>query len=136
MTAATHTRLPAEVRTFVRFLETGEAEGLFARAVFGDITFPRWRVQVTGAEELVAFRLGEHPGPGTVRVERYDLTPRGWVVQLEERWEDGGQQWYAREVFRADVEDGRVVELAAYCTGDWDEARQREHAEKVTLTRP
>ncbi len=31
---------------------------------------------------------------------------------------------------------GAVAELAVYCTGDWDEARQREHARTVTLLRP
>ena len=29
-----------------------------------------------------------------------------------------------------------VAELAVYCTGDWDEARQREHARTVTLLHP
>jgi hypothetical protein len=39
-------------------------------------------------------------------------------------------------MFRVDIEDGRIVDLAVYCTGDWDEARQREHAQEVTLIRP
>jgi hypothetical protein len=29
-----------------------------------------------------------------------------------------------------------VAELAVYCTSDWDEARQREHARTVTLLHP
>jgi hypothetical protein len=28
------------------------------------------------------------------------------------------------------------VDLSIYCTGDWDEARQREHAAAVQLIRP
>jgi hypothetical protein len=43
---------------------------------------------------------------------------------------------YAREMIRTSVVDGAVAELAVYCTGDWDEARQREHARTVTLRRP
>jgi hypothetical protein len=38
-------------------------------------------------------------------------------------------------MIRADVIDGTIVELSVYCTGDWDEAKQREHAEAVKLLR-
>ena len=34
------------------------------------------------------------------------------------------------------VVDGAVADVAVYCTGDWDDARQREHARSVTLIRP
>jgi len=128
---------PTAAARFLRFLETGTApEGLFAPDVFGDLTFPHWRVQATSADELLAIRRREHPGPSDVRVERLDPTDRGWVLQLEERWDADGQRWYAREMFRADIEDGRITELTAYCTGDWDEAAQRRHREAVTLVRP
>ena len=67
---------------------------------------------------------GGHPHPGTVRVERLDPTPRGWVMQIEERWADeDGAPWYCREMFRADVTGGLFSDLAIYCCGDWDEAR-------------
>jgi hypothetical protein len=32
--------------------------------------------------------------------------------------------------------DGTIVEMSIYCTGDWDEAKQREHADAVRLIRP
>ena len=47
-----------------------------------------------------------------------------------------GQRWYAREMMRADVTDGAVASVSIHCTGDWDEARQAEHAAAVTLNRP
>jgi hypothetical protein len=37
---------------------------------------------------------------------------------------------------RADIVGASIVELAVYCTGDWDEARQRDHAQAVHLIRP
>ena len=43
---------------------------------------------------------------------------------------------YAREMMRVEVADGAIAELTVYCTGDWDEARQAEHAAAVTLIRP
>jgi hypothetical protein len=67
---------------------------------------------------------------------RSDPTPEGFVFEFEERWSHQGQQWYAREMIRASVADGAVAELAVYCTGDWDEARQQEHARTITLLRP
>lgn len=133
----------AAIRTsvdkFVAFLESGgqAPEGLFAPTVFGDLTFPHWRVQTDGADELIAGRRRLHPHPGRVRLERVTPTETGYLVKLEERWEDGGQEWYCREGFVMDLdESGAVCDFTLYCTGDWDEARQREHANTVTLLRP
>jgi len=127
------------VEKFVSFLESGGVapEGLFASTVFGDLTFPHWRVQTDGADELIAGRRRLHPQPGCVRLERVTPTETGYLVKLEERWEDGGQQWYCREGFVLDLdENGAVCDFTLYCTGDWDEARQREHVNTVTLLRP
>jgi hypothetical protein len=119
------------------FLETGTApEGLFQPDVFLDLSLPTWRVQTRGHHELEQVRKEGHPGPGTVTRWRSDPTPDGLILEFEERWCHQGQEWYAREMIRASVIDGAVAELAVYCTGDWDEARQREHARTVTLLRP
>ena len=121
----------------VRFLETGETpDGLFKPDVFLDVNMPTWRVQVAGVEDLIGVRKEDHPGPGTVTRWRADPTPDGFVFEFEERWDHEGQQWYAREMIRADVADGAIAEVTVYCTGDWDQARQAEHAAAVTLIRP
>jgi len=39
-------------------------------------------------------------------------------------------------MIRAEVVGETIVEMSVYCTGDWDEAKQREHAGAVTLIRP
>ena len=39
-------------------------------------------------------------------------------------------------MIRADVVDNQIVDMSVYCTGDWDEARQRDHAAAVQLIRP
>ena len=124
-------------RKVVRFLETGDVpDGLFRPDVFLDLTMPTWRIQTAGAEDLITVRKQGHPGPGTVTRWRADPTPTGFVFEFEERWHSEGQQWYAREMMRADVTDGAIAELTVYCTGEWDEARQAEHAAAVTLIRP
>jgi hypothetical protein len=135
--------LPATIQTsvekFVAFLESGgnAPEGLFAPTVFGDMTFPHWRIQTADANGLIAGRKRLHPQPGRVRLERVTPTETGYLIKLEERWEDDGQQWYCREGFVLDLdENGAVCDFTLYCTGDWDEDRQQEHAIAVTLLRP
>ena len=131
------TAVDAGVARLVAWLERGETAGLFAPGVFADLTFPHWRIQVQGAEEMDRLKNEMHPPAGTTRVERVRPTDRGFVMQLEERWEAEGQQWYCREAFICELDDqGRIEDLAYYCTGDWDEARVAEHAQAVSLLRP
>jgi hypothetical protein len=125
------------VANLIRFLETGSVpSGLFAPDVFADLSLPHWRIQAANAEQILAIRADGHPGPGQVRVERVEQTGHGFTIEFEERWDSEGQRWYSREMIRADVVGDSIVELSIFCTGDWDEARQREHAEAVPLIRP
>jgi hypothetical protein len=125
------------VANLIRFLETGVIpDGLFAPDVFADLSLPHWRVQTGTAEDIVAERVAGHPCPGRVHVERVEQTMHGFTIEFEERWDSEGQRWYCREMIRADVVGDSIVELSIFCTGDWDEARQREHAEAVHLIRP
>ena len=125
------------VANLIRFLETGAIpDGLFAADVFADLSLPLWRVQTATAEDIIAERVAGHPYPGQVHVERVEQTEHGFTIEFEERWDNEGQRWYCREMIRADVAGDTIVELSIFCTGDWDAARQREHAETVRLIRP
>jgi hypothetical protein len=127
----------ATVANLIRFLETGSVpDGLFAPDVFSDLSLPHWRIQTSTAADILAERTESHPFPGKVHVERVEQTERGFTIEFEERWDHQGQGWYCREMIRADVVDGSIAEMSIYCTGDWDEARQREHASAVRLIRP
>lgn len=136
--------LPSVVQTsvakFVRFLESSGVdtpEGTFAPDVQSDLSFPRWRVQVAGVAELVAARQRWHREPGNVRLEGVTGNERGYAVKLEERWQQGGQEWYSREGFICLLdEEGRIEDFTLYCTGDWSAARVREHAAAVSLIGP
>ena len=120
----------------VRWLETGvRPDGMFSDDVFCDLSLPQWRIQAQGLDDVYAIREADHPFPGTVRVEALDRTARGFLVQFEERWEAEGQQWYCRELIHCRVTDGRISEMAVYCTGDWDAAVQEQHAGQVRLIR-
>lgn len=122
---------------FITFLETGDSpEGLWTADVFCDFTMPLWRLQAQGIEEATALRKHGHPGPGRVPRSRFDPTPTGFVLEVEEEWEQDGEFWYCRELFRADVSDGAISHLSVYCTGDWDRAQRARHAATVRLIRP
>src|SRR5215470_16358933 len=121
----------------ITFLETGKApEGLFAPDAFVDFTMPQWRLQAQGADDVVAMRLQSHPGPGRVPRSRFDATTTGFVLELEEEWEQDGESWYCRELFRADVGEAGISEISVYCTGDWDRALVARHGREVSLLRP
>jgi hypothetical protein len=127
-------RLVAE---FIEFNETGSAPPeLFAEDVFVDFTMPHWRLQAGDREGLIALRRRGHPGPSTVASSRVDVTDTGFVIEWTERWTDeDGEEWYCREMARADVVDGRIADLSVYCTGDWDAGRVEEHRRTVQLLR-
>src|SRR5436190_18837118 len=114
----------------IAFLESGGevADGLFRDDVFIDFTAPTWRLQAQGIDGVVGLRQGGHPWPGRVPRSRLDRTEQGFVLEVEETWEAGGDTWYCRELMRADVVDGAITEICVYCTGDWDSARGAEHA--------
>jgi hypothetical protein len=121
----------------IEFLETGTPpEGLFTADAFCDFTMPQWRLQFQGIEAIAAGRKQSHPSEGRVPRSRFDSTTTGFVLELEEEWDQDGESWYCREMFRADVADGAVVQLSVYCTGDWDRELVARHRETVDLLRP
>lgn len=121
----------------ITFLETGTPpDGLFTADVFCDFTMPLWRLQAQGTEDVTAQRKAGHPGPGRVPRSRFDATTTGFVLEVEEEWEQDGESWYSRELFRADVSDGAVSAISVYCTGDWDRERVARHLATVPLIRP
>ena len=121
----------------ITFLETGTSpDGLFADELFLDFTMPLWRLQADNAKDAIGMRIAGHPVPGRVPRSRLDVTKTGFVLEVEETWDAGGDSWYCRELFRADVTDGSISELSVYCTGDWDSATVEKHAKAVSLLRP
>lgn len=136
MTRTTETYQDLAAR-LIEFLETGTApDGLFAADSFCDFTMPQWRLQAQGPADITRLRTTGHPGPGRVPRSRFDPTSTGFVLEVEEEWEAGGESWYCRELFRADVADRAIRDLSVYCTGDWDQALVAKHRETVRLLRP
>ena len=102
----------------IQFLETGDAPGsLFADEAFCDFTMPLGG-SGSSESEIVALRRAGHPSPGRVPRCRLDDTSTGFVLEVEEEWDQDGETRYCRELFRADVADGAISQLSVYCTGD------------------
>jgi hypothetical protein len=138
VTSTAHeTQAHALAEQLIEFLETNEApEGLFAPDVFCDLTVPTWRLQASGPEDCIALRREGHPARGTVPRWRFDPTPTGFVLEVEEAWDWEGEHWTCRELFRADIGPAGITQMSVYCTGDWDAAQRAAHAAAVTLIRP
>lgn len=129
-------RLGDLAQQLVSWLETGtRPDGMLAEEVFADLSLPHWRLQAQGADATFRLREDSHPIQGEVRIEALDRTSRGFLIQFEESWDAAGQRWYCRELIHCIVADGRIIELAVYCTGDWDEAVQQRHSQQVRLLR-
>lgn len=127
----------AVAQRLIQYLETGEVPpGLFTGDVFLDFTPPLWRVQAQGIDGVLAVRRNGHPSPGEVSAWRCDPTPKGFVLEIEERWVDDGKPWYCRELLRADVIGSQISALSVYCTGDWSAERCAQHSRDVRLLRP
>ena len=85
-------RAHALAEELIEFLETSEVpNGLFAADIFCDFTMATWRLQACGVEDSVALRLAGRPGRGTVPRWRFDPTPTGFVLEVEEAWDSGGE---------------------------------------------
>ena len=143
MTTTTLSRAQVEgeearlAQALVDWLETGDRpDDLFAEEVFTDLSLPQWRLQAVGPRETFELRAASHRYPGDVAVRGLDRTSRGFLIEFEERWVADGQEWYCRELVHCHVSGDRVTQVSVYCTGDWDEAVQRRHADQVRLTRP
>jgi hypothetical protein len=137
MTGAGEARCRELAAGLIAFLETGEPpEGLFTPDAFCDFTMPQWRLQAQGIEDIVRMRKAGHPSPGRVPRSRFDATSTGFVLEVEEAWEQDDDSWYCREMFRADVADGAISQISVYCTGDWDQALVQRHRDAVQLLLP
>ena len=58
---------------------------------------PLWRLQAGTAQDSIDLRRAGHPMTGRVPRSRLDLTERGFVLEVEEAWQDRSEDWYCRE---------------------------------------
>jgi len=119
----------------IAFLESGDVpEGLSHPDVFLDLSMPTWRIQTQCLEDgpgaqrqspcaRQGHRFPHGPDPNRIRAGvRGTLGTRRPVLVCPRDATHGHHR-------RPDHQ------LTVYCTGDWDEVRQQEFANRMTLVR-
>jgi hypothetical protein len=112
------------------------AEDAFAPDAFFDLNMPVWRFQLRGASAFAEQLRAINRGPGRVDVLRTIPTADGFLTEHEEHQLVDGEDHMARRLWWCAVADGRIVEAAGFCTGDWDPALRARHAVEAPMLRP
>ncbi len=114
---------------YLAFLRTGDDDvRVFAQDSVADFNFPAWRVQAGGAPAILRIRR-QAGQTWAVHLGAYRTTPDGFVAEVDYLVEEAGGPTRYRTLSLAVVTDDRISHLVHYCTGPWDEATVRRHAE-------
>lgn len=132
---ATAERLSARFHDIFRTFEADE--DLFTPDAFFDLNMPVWRFQLQGAEALAnQLRKVNRGGVVWVDVLRTVPTATGFVAEHEEHEELEGQHLSARRLVLCELRDGRIADVVAYCSGEWDDQLRARHAVEAPMIRP
>jgi hypothetical protein len=122
---------------FNRIFETFEtADDLFSADVFVDLNMPVWRFQIQGREAFVSQLKAINQGPVRIDILRTVPTDSGFVTEHEEHQSVDGQDLSARRLWLCTVDDGCIVEVVGYCSGEWDDELRTRHAIEAPMIRP
>ena len=125
---ALHERLAEVFRTNI-------AGDVFTADVFFDLNMPVWRFQMQGVGAFESWRRELAPEGSGVNVLRTVPTVSGFVTEFEEFEEQQGQLLTSRKMILCEVREGRIAEVVAYCSGEWDEALRARHAVEAPMIR-
>jgi ketosteroid isomerase-like protein len=115
---------------------TNIAGEVFTEDVFFDLNMPVWRFQMQGVDAFESWRRELAPDGSGVNVLRTVPTLSGFVTEFEEFEERQGQLLTSRKMILCEVREGRIAEVVAYCSGEWDEALRARHAVEAPMIRP
>ena len=114
---------------------TNIAGDVFTEDVFFDLNMPVWRFQMQGVDAFESWRRGLAPEGSGVNILRTVPTLSGFVTEFEEIEEQKGQRLTSRKMILCEVREGRIAEVVAYCSGEWDEALRARHAIEAPMIR-
>jgi len=115
---------------------TNDAGDVFTSDVFFDLNMPVWRFQMQGVDAFESWRRELAPEGSGVNILRTVPTLSGFVTEFEETEEQEGQLVTSRKMILCEVREGRIAEIVAYCSGEWDEALRARHAIEAPMIRP
>ena len=114
---------------------TNDAGGIFTSDVFFDLNMPVWRFQMQGVDEFESWRRELAPEGSGINILRTVATHSGFVTEYEEFEERQGRLLTSRKMFLCEVREGRIAEVVAYCSGEWDEELRVRHAAEAPMLR-
>jgi ketosteroid isomerase-like protein len=116
---------------------TGEVGDVFTDDFFLDGHPPYWRFQLQGIDEFTGWLEGYTAERPLVVVERTIATADGFLTEHTTREHDADRgEITARKVLICTVRDGRISEMTAYCSGDFDAALRARQAREAPMYRP
>jgi hypothetical protein len=120
---------------FAEVFRTNDVEDVFTPDVFFDLNMPVWRFQMQGVDGFESWRHGLAPDGTGINVLRTVPTISGFVTEHEEFETRGAQVLTSRKIFLCEVREGRIGEVVAYCSGEWDEELRARHAAEAPMIR-
>ncbi len=121
---------------FLSFLRTGDDDArVFAETCFADFNFPAWRLQADGLQALLDVRR-RGGAAWQVHLGASRTTLDGFVAEVDYLAQESGGPTIYRTISLAVVTGDQISHLIHYCTGAWDEAAVRRHAEAGVMIRP
>jgi len=124
--------LNAQLAEVFRTNDSGE---VFTADVFFDLNMPVWRFQMQGIDAFESWRRELAPEGSGVNLLRTVPTLSGFVTEFEEFEERQGRLLTSRKMFLCEVREGRIAEVVAYCSGEWDDALRARHAIEAPMIR-
>lgn len=115
---------------------TADVGDVLTEDVFLDGHPPFWRFQLQGRDTFAAWLSDFSPDGSDTTVIRTIPTSTGFVTEFAGRHFDEGEEMTDRKILLCTVRDGRVAELAVYCSGDWNAELRARHAAEAPIIRP
>ena len=110
----------------------------YAPDVILDVHVPSWRFQLQGRPAIAEFVRHEVLSHAGRRV----TAARAWygedhaALQVEVRFDDGGEEQLWREVHLLRTDGAAIAEHSVSCTGIWDAATIARQAVEAPMVRP
>jgi hypothetical protein len=134
MTATTDVSVDAVVAAILAG-DTDAYLALCAPDVLLDLVVPFWRFQLVGHDSLREALKGEFLPGRRITEQHITRTADGVLLDLEaEGLEDGHRvKWWTMHHVR--IEDGRVIEHMAHCSGMLNEQQMKRQADEAPMVR-
>jgi len=133
---STPTDVDRLAEALAQVFRTADLGDVFTDDVFLDGHPPYWRFQLQGIDDFGAWLRGYVSGGREVEVVRTVATRSGFVTEQTEAVHTDRGLITGRQLILCEVRDGRICELAVFCSGEWNAELRDRHAAEAPILRP